>query len=394
MFIKIILSYISGYIRIYLEGYYIERFINICKNNSLLIWNIKRKKDIYLEFNAGTKDFKQICKIAKKTKCKIKITNKNGLPFFLHKHKKRKLFLILLIILLLLIFISSNFIWNIEIIEENNEKIIDIEKDLEEVGVKIGVLKNKVNSKEITNKLRLKRNDLAWVGIEVKGTNAIVKIVKSDEKPEIIDEEEYCNIISDKDGIITKINAQNGTANVKIGDIVKEGDILINGWMEGKYTGVRYVHAKGDIEAKVWYTKSEKILYKNREIEYTNEVENKYAIKINNFMINFNKKLSKFEIYDTIREEKKLKLFSEFYLPISIVKITYREQKEVDKQYSLEQVKEMGINKLQKELDNEIIEKDKIVNKNINTYEKEDGVEVYVTYEVLENIGTNEKIGF
>ena len=34
----------------------------------------------------------------------------------------------------------------------------------------------------------------------------------------------------------------------------------------------------------------------------------------------------------------------------------------------------------------------KIVNKNINTYEKEDGLEVVVTYEVLENIGTNEKI--
>ena len=35
-----------------------------------------------------------------------------------------------------------------------------------------------------------------------------------------------------------------------------------------------------------------------------------------------------------------------------------------------------------------------IVNKNINTYEQEDGVDIYVTYEVLENIGTNEKIVF
>ena len=30
----------------------------------------------------------------------------------------------------------------------------------------------------------------------------------------------------------------------------------------------------------------------------------------------------------------------------------------------------------------------------INTYEKDNGIEVYVTYEVLENIGTNEKIVF
>ena len=34
------------------------------------------------------------------------------------------------------------------------------------------------------------------------------------------------------------------------------------------------------------------------------------------------------------------------------------------------------------------------LNKIVNTYQKEDGIEVFVTYEVLENIGTNEKIVF
>ena len=42
----------------------------------------------------------------------------------------------------------------------------------------------------------------------------------------------------------------------------------------------------------------------------------------------------------------------------------------------------------------EIEDKNSIVNKNVNIYEKENGIEVYVTYEVLENIGTNEKIVF
>jgi len=46
--------------------------------------------------------------------------------------------------------------------------------------------------------MRLERNDLAWIGIEIKGTNAIVKIVETDKKPEIIDEEDYCNIVATK----------------------------------------------------------------------------------------------------------------------------------------------------------------------------------------------------
>lgn len=394
MFIKIILNYIIGYLRISIEGYYIERFINICKNNKIAIWNLKRDKEINLEFNIGVRDFKEICKIAKKTRCKVKIARKKGLPFLLHRYKKRKIFILLLIIIVALIMLSSNFVWNVEITEENNNVLENIEQDLKEAGLETGKLKSKIDTKEIINKIRLKREDIAWMGIELKGTNAIVKLVKAEEKPEIINEEEYCNIVSDKEGIITKINAQSGTANVKVGDTIRQGDVLINGWMEGKYTGIRYVHAKGEIEAKVWYTKHKKILYNTTERRETGNIEEKYQIKFNNFKINLYKTLSKFEIYDTIEAENKFKLFSDFYLPISINKITNKEVEEVQKKYSLEEAKNIGIQELEEELDKEIEDKDKIVNKNINTYENEDGVDVYVTYEVLENIGTNEKIVF
>ena len=394
MFIKIILNYIIGYLRISIEGYYIERFINICKNKKIVIWNLKREKEIDLKLNVGIRDFKEICKIARKTRCKVKIETKKGIPFLINRYKKRKIFIFLLIVIVALILLSSNFVWNVEIVEENNNILESIEQDLEEAGLKTGKLKQKINTKEVINKIRLKRQDIAWMGIELKGTNAIVKLVKAEEKPEIIDEEEYCNIVSDKEGIITKINALTGTANVKVGDTIKKGDVLINGWMEGKYTGIRYVHAKGEIEAKVWYTKHKKILYNTTEKRETGNIEEKYQIKFNNFKINLYKTLSKFKIYDTIETEKKFKLFSDFYLPISINKIINKEIEEVQKKYSIEEAKNIGIQELEEELSKEIANKDKIVNKNINTYENEDGVEVYVTYEVLENIGTNEKIVF
>ena len=156
--------------------------------------------------------------------------------------------------------------------------------------------------------------------------------------------------------------------------------------MEGKYTGIRYVHAKGKIEAKVWYTKNQKVYFKQIKKEETGEQENKYGIKINNFEINFNKKLSKFKIYDTINAEKKFKIFSDFYLPISITKTTYKEQKNVEKTYQVEEAKEQGIKELE--------DKQNILNKNVNVYQNEDSIDVYVTYEVLENIGTKEKIVF
>ena len=324
----------------------------------------------------------------------IKIIKKKGLPFLFNRYRKRKLFFVFLLVIIIGLGISSNFVWNIQIVEEDKESIENLYQDVVESGLEIGKMKSKINTKDIINKVRLKRNDIAWMGIELKGTNAIVKVVKATAKPEIVDDNEYCNIVSDKQGIITKINAQNGTIAVKVGDTVNVGTTLINGWMEGKYTGLRYVHAKGEIQAKVWHTKNKKILYNATEKTETGNIENKYQIKINNFEINLSKRLSKFKIYDTIVLENKFKIFSDFYLPISLVKITNKEIKEEQKNYNAEQAKDLGIEQLQEELDNEIEDKSKVVNKIINTYEKEDGIEVYVTYEVLEDIGTNEKIVF
>lgn len=394
MIINKIESYISGYLRINIEGYYIERFINICRKENIPVWSIKKEQDVRLTFSIKIKDLKKVCKIAKNTKCKLKIKKKKGFPFLLNRYRKRKIFAIFLILVIILIGLSSNYVWNIEIVEENGNNLENIIQNLNQSGLGVGKRKSEINTKEVINKVRLERNDIAWMGIELKGTNAIVKIVKSKEKPEIINENEYCSIVADKAGIITKISAQDGTANVKVGDTINEGETLINGWVEGKYTGIRYVHAKGEIQAKVWYTKHKFIEYNTTEKRETGNQEEKYGIKFNNFKINLGKRVSKFEIYDTIETESKFKIFSDFYLPISIVKTTNKEIENVQKKYNKEEAKILGIKELEEELNNEIENKDNIVNKNINTYENKNGLDVYVTYEVLENIGTNEKIVF
>ena len=269
-----ITQYMSGYVNIVVEGYYIERFINICNNKQILLWNLKRENSIRLHTSIEARNFKELKEICKKTKCKVKIENKKGFPFMIKKYKKRKVFLILLLIIILSIIALSNFIWNIEVEGNVNISKDEILQLAEEQGLSIGKPKSKVDTKDIINKIRLERDDIAWVGIEIEGTNATIEIVEADEKPEIIDEDEYCNIVADKDAMITKVSAKNGTPLVKEGDIVKKGDVIIAGWLEGKYTGKQYVHSQGEIQAKVWYTTTEKINLKETKKIETGNVEN------------------------------------------------------------------------------------------------------------------------
>lgn len=394
MYIQILKNYLLGYVRINIEGYFIERLMNLCSNNGIFMWNSKRNKTTLLEANVSIKDFKQIVKLSKQAKCKVNIKQKKGVPFIFNRYRKRKIFFFSLILIIVVIFSLSNFIWNIEVI--GNEKINreEIIQTLKNEGLEIGTLKNKVNTKEIINKMRLDRDDLAWVGIDIKGTNAVIKVVEADKKPEIIEEDEYCNIVATKAGIIEKVNAINGTPLVQKGDVIKEGTTIIGGWLEGKYTGIRYVHANGSVQAKVWYTQNEKIELNQVISKKTENEETKYSVRINNFTINFYKTLSKFKKYDTIEQNKKMKLFSDFYLPIEIIKKNNYELVEENIIYTKEQAKQKAEETAKEKLNEQVKDKENILNTYINYQETEEYVEVQVIYEVLEEIGTKEKIVF
>ena len=137
---------------------------------------------------------------------------------------------------------------------------------------------------------------------------------------------------------------------------MEKGMTLVNGYLEGKYTGTRYVHGAAEIEAKIWYTKKEKAPLVQQIPVQTGNEEKKYSIKFKKNKINLFKTLSKFEKYDTINEDKKLMLFSNFYLPIEIIKTTNKEYVLQEITYTEEQVIEILTKKLEKELLQEIKE--------------------------------------
>ena len=412
MYFQILLGHLLGYVTIDIEGYFMERFINLCNSQKIFLWNLQRTNSTSMKVNMNIRDFKKIKEIAKKTKCRVKIKTKKGIPFLLHRYKKRKIFALFFLLVLITILALSNFIWNIEITGNETIPKEEIQQILEKHHFSIGSCKIGLQTKNIVEQIRLERDDIAWVGIEVKGTNAIVKVVEADLKPEIIPEQEYCNLIATKEGMIVKVTAQNGTPLVKEGDLVTKSSVLVGGWLEGRYTGMRYVHANGEVQAKVWYSQKVEVPLKQVKKLKTGNEENKYSVKINNFEINLSKGVSKFQNYDTIETSKKLKLFSNFYLPIEITKKNYQEYQEQEITYTVEEAKQIGIQQAEKKLEEKItsmnqpenteLERKKeqtqntkqILEKQVLTKQVGDTIEVEVIYEVLENIATKEKLVF
>ena len=392
MIFKWIYMFFSGYVTIVIEGFFVERFINICKNNNIVMLDIERQNSTYLKVKILKSDFKDIRHIAKKTKCKIKIDKKYGLPFFVNKYRKRKIFVIAILVIAIFIFISTKFVWNIEI--NGNEKISkeEINALISEFGISKGILKKDIDTEKISNSIRLERDDISWIGISIKGTNVIVNIKEAIEVPEVIDKNEICNIIAKQDATISKIVVHNGTARIEVGQEVKKGDLLVEGIMEGEHIEPRPVHADANITGVIYLEKERKESYlQNKKVE-TGNMEIKREICINKFKINLNKRLSNFENYDTIYSNNRIKLFSNFYLPIEIRKATNKEIRNELVEYDENELKDKIVKELEEELENEYnISQYSNKTKEIETVPEQDGMLVKLIYEIKEEIGTKVK---
>ena len=392
MLIRFIYMYLVGFVSISVEGFFVERFINKCLVENIFLWNIKNEKSTFLRARIEARDFKKIKKIARKTNCRVKIESKKGLPFFIFNYRKRKIFVIIFLLIFVTIFVLTKFIWNVDIIGTDKINKNEIEALLRSEGIYSGNLKKKINLDTAIAKIRLKRKDIAWIGIKIVGTNAIVQIAETIDKPEIVDETVPCNIVSKKNAVISNLIVKNGTAKVNIGDSVKQGDILVEGVMEGKYTGIRQVHADAIITGKITIEKTKKESLIQQFDEETGKREKKIEINLNNFKIILPKGVSKLKKYDTIRTNKRLRIFSNFYLPVSITKIELIEKEVKYKTYSQEELIDKMVNELTEEIVKENNLYDKNIEKNIETNVENGMVEVKVTGIVQEEIGTKENL--
>jgi len=85
-------NYIRGYVIIFVEGYFLEKFVNICTRRQILLWDIQRDRNSKMTLKVSIRGFKMLKPVAKKTGCRVKILEKRGLPFLLNRYRTGKLF--------------------------------------------------------------------------------------------------------------------------------------------------------------------------------------------------------------------------------------------------------------------------------------------------------------
>lgn len=377
----------KGTIIVEVEGFFVERFLNICKSKNVEINDIKYINNGIIVFKTSSNKYGEIKKVAEKVKCKVKIKKKKGIYFVLFRYRKRRLLFALGILLICILITLSTFVFKIEISGNssiNDERILEV---LKKSGVYVGKNKLLLDTRKAGNQLRAELYDIAWVGVNVKGTKVNVKIVEKVLTNEDENKDVPGDIISNKSGIITKIIAENGTARFREGSYIEKNMVAIEGVIESEIIENMSVHASGILRVKNTYTYETSKKYSTNEKVYNGKKRYGFGIGINNneYLIKY---LPKEHIYDINKKERKITLFG---INFSFLFNQYVEYDLINKEKSYEELTD----ECKKEYD-EYIEKIKsntgiVSNEKLEIVKEDDGIKYIVTYKLEEDVGEFKK---
>lgn len=201
--------------------------------------------------------------------------------------------------------------------------------------------KSKLNTEEIEIALADKFDEISFVSCIVKGQTLVVNI-----KEKLLPEEKYGTfkpLVASKNGRVTQINLVSGTLNVKVGDVVMAGDVLVEPYTIDTSGNLKKVEAEAEIFADVYNEASVDHYETMINIYRTGKTKQENIITLFGLPIYTFKEDVEFEMYEI--ESENVDLVKNLLLPFKMQKITYYELEKTVTNSVFDDVKEEYVEK-------------------------------------------------
>lgn len=365
--IRLFIRFLRGYVRIRVQGFSPERFLNMCSYHDIYVWGLSSTGCGY-EMYLSAADFKKLKPLSKKTHTKITLTERRGFPFYIFHYRKRKMFFFGLFLCIILLKVYSLFIWDIHF--QGNEKWTDetLTEYLCSTGVTPFMLKSRVDCPGIAKDIREEYNDIVWVSASVDGSRLKIQIKENEDTlPDsadnaengktyaetadraadtVPDEQHPTDLVASRDGVITSIVTRSGVPQVHAGDQVKKGDILVLGRVDvmndsGEVIGYQYQKADADIFADTTLEYADSIDRMYQKKVYGKKEKIQPYVRIGDVSISVGSISNKYEYCELSVKEQRFKTGENFYLPVLFGIRTVKSYTFEEKSYTDEEIRQI-----------------------------------------------------
>mgnify|MGYP004643284409 CR=1 FL=1 len=334
-----------GKVSITLEGLNVEKFLNFLTTSNIDIYNIVRNEHSNFTITIDSHYKKKIISDAEKFGYKVTIGKKSGI-YSVFSFALARFVLVCSLIFMLSVYLFSNmFLWKINISGNNLIRTSSIINFLADNGIAVGKIKGSIDNRGVEKLLRDNFPDIALVSTEIYGNSLNINISEKLAKNYL----DYSPLTSAYNGVVREFELVSGSSNIRVGDVVSVGQILVEPYIMDSAGNRKSINAKANLCLEVDF---------NYTIEY-NENREIYEDTGNTFVYSnyslwgLNFKKSKTCPYKNYRLEKQeYYVLNSMFLPIKKTRYRYFEQSPKPAYVPFDEVKESVIRDAYLELDN------------------------------------------
>lgn len=212
-----------------INGLNLDRFINVAKKRGIQLFDIKKEGNKQLYVAVSYKDCQKFFAIAKEL-CynikRIKYSGK-GYPFFLLLNSIWSL--VGALIFVLIAFLASDTVFSLSFSGSGSVYKEQVQSYLASHGVKPFVRFSSLDLEGLEDGILADNPHLSFVSVTKHGSKLNLELILSTDNVEKL-EGNVSRLIATENGQIEQIKVYRGTAQFSVGDYVKEGDVIIDGY--------------------------------------------------------------------------------------------------------------------------------------------------------------------
>lgn len=411
MFLFKLISFLVGNVTLIVQGEAPEKFINMAAARGIFLWDIGRTGDRVVLVRVRLDSVRPLRHIARLTGCRFRIRDRRGLPFLWARLYRRRAFLAGAVLFVLGLYLLSSFVWFIDVTGNRRLGTAEILKAAASAGLHRGMPVWRLDTAGVERAIQEQLPGVSWTGVTVRGTRVSIQVVEA-----VLPRENKAgpaHIVAKKAGLIKEVLVLSGQAEVKEGDTVVPGQVLISGIVRPPQepapapsdTAVprppvepKLVHASGIVRARVWYESYGEAPLVETVRRFTGRTAFNLSIKIGSKeIILIGSPKIPFALYKTETFVKRLPEWRNLQLPVEVITRKYRELEDYREVRDRDAARRLAGERAMRAVEKEIPAGAEILRRRVTELKvkhPENLVRVELVLESLEDIGKEKPFTF
>ena len=311
----------GGMLTIRVRGAELERFLNLCAQQRIMLYRIRRTQMDELRAELTLRDFYRLACVRKRSRCRVRIVRRRGFPFVWNRLRHRHGLWLGFVLMGLLCWELSSRIWMIDLRLEQGVNGQAILQELETLHIGMGTKSRTIDAKDVKRHMMMQLDELKYFSVNIEGNVLTVQAAAAKSPPENQTKQGIHDVIARKDGVIRKISVGRGTQLCKQGDAVVRGQVLVDALVrkQGELDADRLTDANAQVWADVRYYVTRKLPLEAVRKTETGRKRHRYALCFGKTRINLYRSSSLTEgICDRIITMKTVRINEHLVLPVSL----------------------------------------------------------------------------